>query len=166
MLFRPLRHLTLASFVPSPRNQRARAEGIRFVRAIRPPPDVLVIAGRAATGKTHLMHALANWACEHEAYQTVACLSAQQFSEEVMRGQFHDDLAQVLGRLAAQDLLMVDDVDRLTWQPKVANALLDVLEVRRQSNRRTLLSASLHPGAIGAHPLVDFLGRQPAVGLA
>ena len=44
--------------MPAPGNQRARAEGIRFVRALRPTADALVIAGRSGTGKTHLAIAI------------------------------------------------------------------------------------------------------------
>ena len=83
-----------------------------------------------------------------------------------MRGHFHGDLEQVMDRLAAEDLLAVDDVDRLTWHPVVADALLGVLEKRRQRQCRSVLTAAMHLGAIQAHPLLDFLDRQPAVALA
>lgn len=166
MLFRPLRHLTLATFVPAPGNQRARAKGIRFVRAQRPPADALVIAGRSGTGKTHLLHALAHLARNQETSRSVACLSSEQFTEEVMRGRFHGDLDQVMDCLAAEDVLAVDDVDRLTWHAEVADALLDVLLRRGQRQRRSVLTAAMHRGAIQAHPLIDFLDRQPAVDLA
>ena len=166
MLFRPLRHLTLATFMPAPGNQRARAEGIRFVRALRPSANALVIAGRSGTGKTHLLHALAHLARHQEAPRSVACLSSDQFTQEVMRGQVHGDLDHVMDRLAAEDLLAVDDVDRLTWHAEVADALLDVLLRRGQRQRRSVLTAAMHRGAIQAHPLIDFLDRQPAVDLA
>ena len=83
-----------------------------------------------------------------------------------MRGRFHGDLDQVMDRLAAEDVLAVDDVDRLTWHAEVADALLDVLLRRGQRQRRSVLTAAMHRGAIQAHPLSDFLDRQPAVDLA
>ena len=69
MLYHPRRHWTLASFVPRPSSQHARALGIRFVEQERPTPVTLVLAGSPGSGKTHLLHALvqvgvATAACE------------------------------------------------------------------------------------------------------
>lgn len=83
-----------------------------------------------------------------------------------MRGRFHGDLDQVIDRFAAEDLLAVDDVDRMTRHSEAAAALLELLERRRKCQRCSLLTVATHLGAMQAHPLVDFLGCQPAVGLA
>ena len=62
MLYRPRREWTLASFTPRRNSQHARAAGIRFVTQERPAFTVLVLAGPPGSGKTHLLHALAQHA--------------------------------------------------------------------------------------------------------
>ncbi len=165
MLFRPHRALTLARFVPHPRNQVARAAGIRFVSTLVAGSDALTIAGRPQTGKTHLLHALADFARQNETIRRVACMSAVQCAEQVMEGLHYRDLPQVLQRHAQAELLAIDDVDRLLPQPVVADALLQLLHLRRARKHRTLFTATMGRFPETDHPLVDFLNDQPAVRL-
>ncbi len=165
MLFRPHRALTLARFVPHPRNQVARAAGIRFVSTLVAGSDALTIAGRPQTGKTHLLHALADFARQNETIRRVACMSAVQCAEQVMEGLHYRDLPQVLQRHAQAELLAIDDVDRLLPQPVVADVLLQLLHLRRARKHRTLFTATMGGFPETDHPLVDFLNDQPAVRL-
>lgn len=165
MLFHPKRLLTLNSFVPRKSNQSARAAGIWFIAAEQASPNTLIVAGRPGSGKTHLLHALANFAKSNEAIHSIACLSAVQFAEEVMRGGFYGDLDKVLHRYGRESLLAIDDVDRLLYQTEAANALLHVLRMRNARKKRTLLSATLSLGPRVDHPLSAFLDYQPAVRL-
>lgn len=164
MLFRPHRALTLTRFVPHPRNQVARAAGIRFVSTLVAGSDALTIAGRPQTGKTHLLHALAHFARQNELVRRVVCMSAVQCAEQVMEGLHYRDLSQVLQRHAQAELLAIDDVDRLLPQPVVADALLQLLHLRRARKHRTLFTATM--GRFPeTDPLVDFLNDQSAVRL-
>ena len=165
MLFRPHRHLTLASFIPHARNQCARAQGIRFVSTFKPCSDALIVVGRAGGGKTHLLHALAHFALCNEAIHSVVCMSALQFSAQVMEGHYYRDLPQMLRRHAHADLLVLDDLDRLVHTAPLADALLTLLQRRQADARRTLLSATLGWQPPSSHPLMDVLNHQPAVRL-
>lgn len=165
MLFRPDHRLTLGSFFPRKGNQWARAAGIQFIGAQQAQPDTLIVAGRQASGKSHLLHALANFAKENEAIHSIACMTAVHFAEEVMRGAFYGDLNEVLGRYAAEGLLAIDDVDRTFYQPMIADALLAVMRMRQTRRRRTLLTVTMYQAPPLQHPLTDFLDSQPAVRL-
>jgi len=165
MLFRPQRHLTLGSFIPRRGNQHARAAGIRFVGAEKALPDTLIVAGRPGSGKTHLLHALANFAKHNGAIRGITCLAAVQFADEVMRGGYYRDLDSVLRRYASEGLLAIDDVECLFYLPEVATALLQVMQMRQATKRRTLLTTTLSLTPAPPHPLVAFLDHQPAVRL-
>ena len=165
MLFRPRRHLTLSSFIPHRGNQHARAAGIRFVDAEKSLIDTLIVAGRPGSGKTHLLHALANFAKHNEAITSIACLSAMQFADEVMRGGYYGDLDVVLRRYASEGLLAIDDIERFFFLPEIATALLQVMQMRQVGKRRTLLTTTLCIASAPPHPLVEFLDHQPAVRL-
>ena len=165
MLFRPNRQQTLASFIPHPRNQYARAAGIQFVSTCRLYNNVLMIAGRPKTGKTHLLHALAHFAQRNEAIESIACMSALQFTEQVMEGLYYKDLHHVQKRHASFDLLVLDDIDRLIQNTELANTCLHLLQLRQATQQRSLLAFTIGWQPASSHPLIDFLDHQPAVRL-
>jgi len=163
MIYRPNRRLTLVNYWPRHGNQWARAMGIRFIQALQVSSPVLMIEGRPGTGKTHLMHALVNLAASNEAIVSSSCLSAVQFAEEVVRGDCHVDLDDVIHFYAMESLLAIDDVDRLFYQREVADALMHVLHARVAEGRRTLLVATRCERPRVSHVLVDYLAVQPVV---
>lgn len=165
MLFYPKRQLTLNTFFPKKGNQRARAAGIQFIAAQQASPDTLVVAGRPGSGKTHLLHALANFAKHNEAIHGIACLSAVQFGDEVMRGIFYCDLDIVLHRFAQESFLALDDADHIAHQPVLADALVRLCQMRQNNRKRTLLTATLSLATGNDHPLTRFLNNQLAVRL-
>ena len=166
MLYRPRRHWTLASFVPRRSNQHARAAGIRFVAQERPAPTTLVLAGPPGSGKTHLLHALAQYARGNSAIDSISCLSAPQWAQEVASGEYFGDLCEVMQRFAWQDLLALDDADRLWGMPQAQQAFAELLLERQEQGLRTLLTATLYPASPhNPQPLCDLLAQQPAVRL-
>ena len=133
MLFRPNRLLTLRNFIPKKTNQVARAKGIDFVGAQQASPNLLILAAPSGAGKTHLIHALANFAKRNDAIHSVTCLSATQFADEIVRAEFYRDKELQIQRFAQEDLLALDDVDRLFHQQVAADTLLEVLAMRQTS---------------------------------
>ena len=100
MLYHPRRQWTLASFVPRRSSQHARAAGIRFVAQERPALRTLVLAGPPGSGKTRLLHALAQHARCNGAIDSIACLSATQWAQEVAAGLHFADMGRVLQHFA------------------------------------------------------------------
>ena len=166
MLYHPRRNWTLASFVPRPSSQHARAAGIRFVDQECPEPIALVLAGPPGSGKTHLLHALAQHARSNIRIGSVACLSATQWTQEVASGLHFADLDRVLQSFTCQDLLALDDADRLLGIPPAQEAFLQLLHERKARGLRTLLTATIYSASpINVQPFCDFLARQVAVRL-
>ena len=158
MLYRPRRHWTLASFVPRRSNQHARAAGIRFVAQERPAPTTLVLAGPPGSGKTHLLHALAQYARSNASIDSITCLSAPQWAQEVASGEYFGDLYDVMQRFVWQDLL---------WgMPQAQQAFAHLLRVRQARGVHTLLTAALYPASPhNPQPLCGLLAEQAAVRL-
>lgn len=165
MLFRPDHRLTLGSFLPRKGSQFARAAGIQFIGAQQAQPDTLIVAGRQGSGKSHLLHALANFAKKNEAIHSIVCMTAVHFAEEVTWGEFYGDLNAVLRRYATEGLLAIDDVDRIFCQPLIADSLLTVMRMRQIRRRRTLLAVTMYQIPPLQNPFTNFLDSQPAVRL-
>lgn len=167
MIFRPQRHLTLSTFRPSPRNARARAGCIDFIiDKCAPNPPVLVVAGQAQTGKTHLLNASTHLAKRMAHVRSYSILSQRRFVQEVeLARRVYDDLPMLIDRFAAEDLLVIDDVDDIAPRQQVADVLLEILELRATRRKRTLLSATIDAIPTDPSPFNTFIDRQWAVRL-
>lgn len=166
MLYHPRREWTLASFLPRRNSQHARAAGIRFVAQQRPPPITLVMAGPPGSGKTHLLHALAQHARSNPAINCMACLSAKQWAQEVAAGLYFGDGHKVMQHFAQQHLLALDDVDFLWGLQDAHQAFAQLLRTRQAQGLRTLLTATLYPATShNPQPLCALLAEQAAVRL-
>ena len=168
MLFPPQRHLTFPTFESRPGSVRARAASAQFGMrvGIAWQEPILILAGRPGAGKTHLLHATANLAKGNAYIRSSITISAQRLAEEVQRATDFGDLPIWRDRFAGEDFLAIDDVDDLFGSRTGSdNFLLDVLRLRGDANRRTLVSASLSTGPDNPCPLNTFLNHQRAVRL-
>ena len=167
MIFRPQRQLTLSTFRPSPRNAWARAGCIDFIiDACAPNPPVLVVAGPAQTGKTHLLHASTHLAKNTAHVRRYSIVSQRRFVQEIeLARRVYDDLPTLMDRFADEDLLVIDDVDAIAPRRPVADVLLKILKRRVARRKRTLLSATLDATTTDPSPLSTFIDQQWAVRL-
>lgn len=95
--------------------------------------------GAAATGKTHLLHALVRDAAARQ--RRVAYLPLREIA---------GDGPQVLAGLEQHDLICADDVDAVLDDAGWALALLRLLDARRTAHRHVVLAARAAPDRIGA----------------
>ena len=132
----------------------------------RPAPATLVLAGPPGSGNTHLLHALAQAARSNAAIARSSCLSAPQWAQEVASGEHFGDLCDVMQRFVWQDLLALDDADRLWGMPQAQQAFAQLLRERQARGVRTLLTAALYPASPhNPQPLCGLLAEQAAVRL-
>lgn len=168
MLFPSQRHLTFATFESRPGSVHARSACGQFaMRAgIAWQEPILILAGRSGAGKTHLLHATANLAKGNDHIRSGITISSQRLAKEVQRATDFDDLPFWRDRFVGEDFLAIDDVDDLFGSRAGADSfLLDVLRLRGDANRRTLVSASLSTAPDNPGPLNTFLNHQRAVRL-
>ncbi len=167
MLFPPQRHLTFAKFESRPGSVHARSACAQFAMrsGIAYSEPILILAGRPGGGKTHLLHATANLAKGNQAIRSGITISSRRLAEEVQRATVFGDLHIWRDRFAREDFLAIDDVDTLFGRSGAATFLLEVLRLRVEAKRRTLVSASLSIAPDIPCPLNTFLNHQRAVRL-
>ena len=107
MLFSSQRQLTFSSFKSRPGSVRARSACAQFAirEGITYGEPLLMLAGSAGSGKTHLLHAAANLAKDNEAIRSRSTLSAHRLIDEVPRARYFDDLPFWRSRFASVDWL-------------------------------------------------------------
>ena len=105
-LFNPA--YTFASFVPGRCNSMARAAALDVAETPGRAYNPLFLHGPSGVGKTHLLHAIGNEAATRG--MDVLCVSAEQFTNELVAAIRDGRTAEFRKRFRSVDMLLVDDV--------------------------------------------------------
>jgi chromosomal replication initiator protein len=107
----------------------------------------LVIVGGAGVGKTHLLHAVGNL-LQAAPGATVACLSAQDFSEELIEAIERDRIAPWRARYRRVTALLLDDVQLLAGRERTQEELHLLYNHLAEQGAQLVFTASADPGQI------------------
>ena len=84
----------------------------------------------------------------------------------MVAGQHFGDISRVMQHFAGQDMLALDDADRLWGIPQAQHAFVELMRERQARGLRTLLTATLYAASPhNPQPLCDLLAQQAAVRL-
>lgn len=127
-----------ASFSTSKREIEAmNPEAWQFARAWKRAENVY-IRGTVGCGKTHMAHCMMRKA--FVAGYDVAEVTARQF---VKTADLFRDPRNMVEEWKAVDLLLVDDIDKATWNLDRIDALWELFNARVSAHRRTLITANV-----------------------
>ena len=107
----------------------------------------LVIVGGAGVGKTHLLHAIGNL-LQAVPGTTVACLSAQDFSEELIEAIERERIAPWRARYHRVSALLLDDVQLLARRERTQEELYLLYNHLAGQGAQLVFTASTDPGQI------------------
>ncbi|MFI5314283.1 MAG: DnaA ATPase domain-containing protein [Myxococcota bacterium] len=119
---------TLATFVASPANAKARAKAAAFARDAPASGGALALHGGASSGKTHLLRAIASALGDARGVERVLCCSAEQLCQELIRAIWADSVDEFRERIGSVDALVVDDLDELVGRDATQEELALALE--------------------------------------
>ncbi len=130
--------LTLESFIGSPSNfdviQQARGKLDRFNQVSRP----VFVFGPSGSGKTHLLCAMAQSTAEKVCDGEIICLSAQDFSMQIVNAIRGAELELLRQRLRNASAVILDDIQDLVGREASQEELVRILEEIRESRLVTL----------------------------
>ncbi len=121
----------------------AREAALRPGTAYNP----LVIVGGAGVGKTHLLHAVGNLLVGSQG-SVVACLNAQDFSEELSEALARDRVGAWRARYRRAQALLLDDVQLLAGQERTQEELYLLFNHLAGQGAQLAFTASAEPGEI------------------
>lgn len=114
---------TRATFVAGNANQLALRAFDEIVEAPGARYNPLLVHGPARTGKTHLVHALANALKSARPGASVACLSITTFMQELVAAMQEGGVERWRARYRHADLLVLDDVQLLVDKERTQDEL-------------------------------------------
>jgi chromosomal replication initiation ATPase DnaA len=133
----------------------ANRVGLEAVRAaIREPAsryNPLVLIGGAAVGKTHLLHAIGNALAERGG--PVACLSAPEFTGELIQAIDRDTVASWRARYRRATAFLLDDVHLIAAKDRTQDELFVLFNVLMDAGRQLVFTS--------AAPLAELTGVEP-----
>ncbi|MDE3054028.1 MAG: ATP-binding protein [Gemmatimonadota bacterium] len=148
------------SYVVAPANEAA----VAAARAVADAPGVahnpLVIVGGAGVGKTHLLAAIGNGV---ERGMRVESFPAARFADSWRAAAKAGELADFRERLTGADVLLIDDVQRLSGHADAASGLAGVLAAREEHRRQVVVTSDRPVARIDGLDLA--LAAQLAAGL-
>lgn len=107
----------------------------------------LVIIGGAGVGKTHLLHAVGNL-LQADPGATVACLSAQDFTEELIEAIERERIAPWRARYHRVSAFLLDDVQLLANRERTQEELYLLYNHLAERGAQLVFTASTDPGQI------------------
>lgn len=124
---------------------------LRSAREVTERPGVaynpLVIVGGAGVGKTHLLHAVGNLLVATPG-AVVACLNAQDFTEELIEAIARDRVAPWRARYRRVSALLLDDVQLLANRERTQEELYLLFNHLMERDAQLVFTASAEPGQI------------------
>ena len=101
----------------------------------------LVIVGASGVGKTHLLHALGN-ALAAAGKSPVACLSAHEFTSELIEAIDRDAVAAWRARYRAAAAFLLDDVHLLADKDRTQDELFVLFNFLIESGRQMIFTST------------------------
>jgi chromosomal replication initiator protein len=115
-------------FLRSPANERAWKLVQRLAEGSVPVSTPVVLAGPEGTGKSHLLHGLAQALAARS--QSVACESATSLSTRLIDSLCNDELTDFRDSVLACDALLIDAVDTLRGRDGTQDELARAIQTR------------------------------------
>jgi chromosomal replication initiator protein DnaA len=128
---------------------------LEAVRAVATSPgdryNPLVLVGGAAVGKTHLLHAIGNALAEEG--RPVACLSAPEFTGELIQAIDRDAVSGWRARYRRATAFLLDDVHLIAAKDRTQDELFVLFNALMDQGRQLVFSS--------AAPLAELTGVEP-----
>ena len=148
----PVEHWLLDDLIEGPGNRMA----VRAAQAAIAEPgnkyNPIVIVGGSGVGKTHLLHGIGN-ALALASDGHVACLSAHDFTQELIEAIDRDAVTAWRNRYRRCSALLLDDVHLIAGKEKTQEELFLLFNLFLETNRQL--------GFASAVPLAELSGVEP-----
>ncbi len=107
----------------------------------------LFIFGNSGLGKTHLMHAIANYIKENRPDERVLYIYSEDFVTLLIEAMKNKTVEEVKERISEVDYLLIDDIQRLT-QSTSQEIFFNLYNKLITNNKQIVISSDIHPSEL------------------
>jgi chromosomal replication initiator protein len=136
---------TFDSFVVGSSNQFAQAACQAVAELPSRAYNPLFIYGGVGLGKTHLLHAVGHQSARLFPGMSVAYLSSERFTNELINAIRYDRTAEFRGRYRTIDLLLIDDIQFISGKERTQEEFFHTFNDLYESRKQIIVSSDSSP---------------------
>lgn len=146
---------TFDTFIVGDNNDFAHAASLKVAEEPGESINPLYIYGGAGLGKTHLMHAIANYILEHDNTKRVVYVTSEAFTNEIveaLRGSKNGH-SQSLKEFREKyrenvDVLLIDDIQFIIGKESTQQEFFFTFSHLTDSKKQVIISSDKHPSTM------------------
>lgn len=146
---------TFDTFVVGDNNDYAHAAALKVAEEPGDTYNPLYIYGGAGLGKTHLMHAIANYIQDHDENKKVMYVTSETFTNEVIeavRDSSHSEHAitkqEFRNKYRNVDVLLIDDIQFIIGKESTQMEFFHTFNHLYESQKQIIISSDKHPSTM------------------
>ena len=136
------------TFIVGASNQFAHAACRAVAEAPSRSYSPLYIYGGVGLGKTHLMHAIADYVLKHNPQMKLTYVSGERFMNEVVNSLRYDRILEFRERYRSVDMLLVDDVQFIAGKERTQTEFFHTFNALHDAQKQIVLSSDVPPHQI------------------
>src|SRR6266516_4885269 len=139
---------TFDSFVIGSSNRFAHAAALAVAEAPAQAYNPLFIYGHTGLGKTHLLHAVANYIGQHSANLSVRYVTSETFVNDFINSLRDKRIEGFKGRYRAYDVLLIDDVQFFEHKERIQEEFFHTFNSLHEAGGQIIMSSDRPPREI------------------
>jgi len=136
---------TFENFVAGKANQLARAAALQVAEHPGTSYNPLFIYGGVGLGKTHLIHAVGNYALAHHPRAKVRYLHAAQYISDVVRAYQQKSFDEFKRYYHSLDLLLIDDIQFFTGKDRTQEEFFYAFNALIEAHKQLIITCDTYP---------------------
>lgn len=145
---------TFDTFIVGGNNDVAHAASLKVAEAPGHTYNPLFIYGGAGLGKTHLMHAIANYIMDHDNTKKVMYVTSETFTNEIVDAirdskKEHSTARQEFrNKYRNTDVLLIDDIQFIEGKESTQLEFFHTFNHLYESQKQIIISSDKHPSTM------------------
>ncbi|MDR1798280.1 MAG: chromosomal replication initiator protein DnaA [Bifidobacteriaceae bacterium] len=139
------RRYTFDNFVIGTSNRFAHAAAVAVAEAPAKAYNPLFIYGGSGLGKTHLLHAIGNYARSLAPHLRVRYTTSEEFTNEFINSVRDGRMADFRHRYRNNDLLLIDDIQFLKGRDQTMEEFFHTFNTLHNAGSQVVITSDLHP---------------------
>ena len=136
---------TFERFVVSSSNRFAHAASVAVAESPAGAYNPLFIYGGSGLGKTHLLHAIGQYARMGDNARLVRYVSTQQFTNDLHHSSLPDETHAFQRRYREVDILLIDDIHVLENSDRAQDEFFHTFNALHNANKQIVISSDRSP---------------------
>ena len=136
---------TFDSFVTGVSNRFAHAAAFAVAETPAKAYNPLFIYGNSGLGKTHLLHAIGDYALKMYPRLKVRYVSSEEFTNDFINAIQNNRTAAFQGQYRDIDILLIDDIQFLQGKDQTQEAFFHTFNTLHDHNKQVVITSDVHP---------------------